>query len=281
VPQTLAFTRVTAHGAAPSQWIAVLHGMLGTRANWRTIARRVVTARPAWGAVLFDLRNHGASQGFAGPHTLRAAADDVRVSAEALGVRLDAVVGHSYGGKVALMYAREHDSALHALVTADASPGARPDAHGSEDTVAVLDALEHLPKAYAHREAFVAAFTGRGFSMAMARWLAMNLEPAPGTDGRGEMILRVDTAVLREMLADYLATDLWDVVEDATSSTRMALIVGGRSRVYSEADIARAEAAARGSGGRITVQTLANAGHWVHVDAPEATEAAIVGALTG
>src|SRR5262245_8884848 len=92
--------KVAPDGGAPRGWLLLLHGILGSGANWRTIARRVVTARPELGAVLVDLRMHGRSQGAPPPHTIDTAAGDlVHLAAE---LSLAAVVGHSFGGKVAL-----------------------------------------------------------------------------------------------------------------------------------------------------------------------------------
>ena len=81
--------------------MAFLHGILGSGANWRTFARRFVEAKPTWRAVLVDLRKHGASQDFPAPHTLVACADDLRALEKSIG-RFDGVLGHSFGGKVAL-----------------------------------------------------------------------------------------------------------------------------------------------------------------------------------
>src|SRR5688500_12574158 len=52
---------VTAPDAKPSRWLLFLHGLLGSGANWRSFARRLVEAHPSWGAVTVDLRLHGAS----------------------------------------------------------------------------------------------------------------------------------------------------------------------------------------------------------------------------
>lgn len=57
----LAHGIVTSRSADPDRYMLFLHGILGTRANWRGIARRFVDARPGWGAVLVDLREHGES----------------------------------------------------------------------------------------------------------------------------------------------------------------------------------------------------------------------------
>src|SRR2546426_12026329 len=93
-------------GARPERAIAFLHGILGRGNNLRTIARRFVEERPGWTALLVDLRGHGSSpKGTAGP-SLEAAARDV-VKLAARGAQPPgAIVGHSFGGKIALEAAR-------------------------------------------------------------------------------------------------------------------------------------------------------------------------------
>src|SRR3954470_21138413 len=100
----LAHARVAAAGREPERWLLVLHGIYGAGRNWGTIARRLADARPAWGAVLVDLRNHGQSRGFAGPHTIAASAADVDRLVEHLELHAAAVLGHSLGGQVAFTY---------------------------------------------------------------------------------------------------------------------------------------------------------------------------------
>src|SRR3954463_15260583 len=104
----LAHTRVAAPDATPRRWLLVLHGIYGAGRNWGSIARRLVEARPEWGAVLVDLRNHGQSRGFPGPHTIAAAAADVDRLGEHLDPRAAAGLAPSLGGRVALPYAQRH-----------------------------------------------------------------------------------------------------------------------------------------------------------------------------
>src|SRR5687768_4212315 len=91
-------------GEAPRR-LYVLHGIFGAGRNWASIARKLVRTRRDWSVRLIDLRQHGASQGFPAPHTLSAAAADVDYLARELNEQPAAVLGHSFGGKVALMYA--------------------------------------------------------------------------------------------------------------------------------------------------------------------------------
>src|SRR5215213_4227042 len=101
----LAGTVVTADAAAARRTIVLLHGIYGRGRNWAAVARSLTARRPEWAAALVDLRLHGASPAFHPPHTVAACADDVRdliVRADDWPAPVDVVVGHSFGGKVAL-----------------------------------------------------------------------------------------------------------------------------------------------------------------------------------
>jgi pimeloyl-ACP methyl ester carboxylesterase len=249
---------------APSRWALYLHGILGSGPNWRTIARRFVQARPAWGVVLVDLRLHGGSQGFPPPHDVQAAADDL-VALEALVPGpIAGILGHSFGGKVALAHAARHGArlGLERLWLIDSNPGARPDARGSEGTLRVLDMLRALPPRFPTRQAFVDAVLAAGHDLPIAQWLAMNLE----REG-DELRFGLDLDGIGALLSDYFARDHWRVLEAPPASMRVVVVNGARSNVYDDAD--RARAAALAAEGLIEHHEIPGAGHWVHADAPD------------
>src|SRR6476620_5852364 len=81
--------------------LLITHGIYGSGANWRAIARKVTEQRRDWGVVLVDLRGHGRSELGEPPHDLSACAHDLRaVIDEVPGIA--AIAGHSFGGKVVL-----------------------------------------------------------------------------------------------------------------------------------------------------------------------------------
>ncbi|HEU4537818.1 MAG TPA: alpha/beta hydrolase [Polyangiaceae bacterium] len=270
VTPALAHALLTPEGAPPRRWVVFLHGILGSGANWRGFAKQVLAACPGWGAALVDLRMHGNSQGFAPPHTVRAAADDL--AALALPGPVGAVVAHSFGGKVALAYAAKAPPGLERAWVLDASPSARPDARGSEGTMRVFSFLETMAFPLPSRQAFLDAVVGAGFALPFAQWLAMNLRATD--DG---FRLRLDLAAVRAMLDDYLATDLWHVLEAPPGGVSFHLVLGGRSNAFSPEDRARAEALTRV--GRVELTVLPEADHWVHVDDPAGLFAALVPGL--
>lgn len=235
--------------------MVLTHGIYGAGSNWRSIARKLTERRPEWGVVLVDLRQHGRSEPGEPPHTIAACAEDLRALIAELG-DVRAIAGHSFGGKVALATRRLVDVGQTWML--DASPSRRDPAADPPNTVMrVLELMERSPRTWAHRDAFVAAVVAEGHDVGLARWLAMSLHPDPS----GALVLRFDFAALREMLADYYATDLWDVLEAPGGDVEV--VVAERSTTISAADRGRLAAAPA----HVHVHEI-TAGHWLHIDAP-------------
>ena len=267
----------TSRGTSPPRLMLFLHGILGSGANWRTFAKQVVTAQPDWGAVLVDLRLHGESkEGLAPPHTISAAAGDVQELVAMLEAssssRVRGVLGHSFGGKIALELARQREGDLDQLFVIDSTPSARPSGRGSESTQHIVDLLADLPTDFADRKAFTAWVEERGVSRPTAMWLAMNVRPVLDTT---RFVFRVDVAGIRAMLHDYFQVDLWEVLErPAREGMRSHLIVGGRSDIVDASDRERAKRCPH-----TTLDVIEDADHWVHVDAPDALRTLVLGYL--
>lgn len=244
-----------------------LHGILGSGSNWRTIAKRLVAQRQELGAVLVDLRLHGQSQGARPPHTVEAAAADLEALCDHLakdGRKILGVVGHSFGGKVALAFRQITRFPLESIWVLDSSPSAQPEAMSdaeADSPVRVLRALAELPTDFADRAAFITAMTERGFSEPLGQWLAMNLEH---DDDRYR--LRFDLSALGELLADYYARDAWPAVESRNLPGRLGVVVAGKSEAVPMID--RQRLADLASEGRIGYIEVGDVGHWLHVEAP-------------
>lgn len=256
----LAHTRVAAAGRMPERWLLVLHGIYGSGRNWGTVARRVVDARPEWGALLVDLRLHGQSRGFAGPHTLAESAADVDALVESLDFHAAAVLGHSFGGKVALMYAEHHGEGLRQAWVMDSTLAVR---EPSGTAWGMIETVRGLPQEFASRGDAVAALQDAGYPAGLAQWFAMNLEP-----GDGVYRWRLDIDGAEEMLRDFFRTDLWHVVEDPPAAAEIHLVKATESDSLDAEAEARVEAAGRASG-RVFLHRVPG-GHWINTDNPDA-----------
>jgi esterase len=265
---------ITAGDTAPEQWLYVLHGIYGAGRNWASIMRRVVRERPEWGAVLVDLRAHGASQGFPPPHTVHAAAADLVELAAGTGRVPAAILGHSFGGKVALLFAGMEDEAtsqLRQVWVVDSTPDAR-DPGGS--AWSMLNIVRSLPDTFATRDALVDALVAHGMQKPVAQWMATNLEA--GDDGAYRW--RFDLAAMEALLHSFFETDAWSVVEQPPEGVEVHLLKAEESSVLDGESLARAEAAT--ATGRVFVHRLAG-GHWVNAENPGAVQDLLVSRLPG
>ena len=250
-------TRVTADGAEPERWLLVLHGIYGTGRNWGSIARRLVEERPEWGVLLVDLRLHGLSQGFEPPHTLEAAAADVDRLVAGLDFHAAAVLGHSFGGKVALLYAQNHPDDLRQVWVIDSTPATR---EPSGSAWRMLDAVRSLPPEFESRADAVAGLERQGYPNAVAQWMAMNLQPE-----EGRYRWRLDLDGVEQMLRDFFRTDLWAVVERSQPGIEIHFVKATESDTLDPEATARVEAA-----GEPVFLHHVEGGHWLNADNPDA-----------
>ena len=260
---------LTAPGASPDRWVLFCHGIMGRGANWRGFARSLVMDVPSWGAVLVDLRAHGDSRHVPPPDTVATAASDLLEIVDARDVR--AVLGHSFGGKVAreLAKARTFDE----LFIVDSMPGARPDRDGSAGTLRVVKMLGTLPAHFLERTAFYRYVEDLGFSRELARWLGQNLDPL---DGGYE--LGLDVSRIEALLDDFFERELWPVLDPPPDGTTGHLVIAGKSTVFGADDRERSfDLAARHE--RVHVHVLEDADHWVHIDDPEGLQGIVAEAL--
>ena len=118
---------------------ALLHGLFGAARNLGVVQRALA---PRFRVLAMDMRNHGAS-----PHAAamdyRAMAADVLETLDQRAALPAALVGHSMGGKAAMMAALTQPEQVSRLVVADIAPVAYE--HHNAEIVATLAGLKLSP----------------------------------------------------------------------------------------------------------------------------------------
>lgn len=110
----------TEYGEGPP--VAILHGLFGSGRNWRSIAQQLAVRHRV---LAFDLRNHGDAP-WADGMAYGELVEDLRASLRARGIGRAALLGHSMGGKVAMLAALLYPSEIDRLVVVDIAPAANP-----------------------------------------------------------------------------------------------------------------------------------------------------------
>jgi pimeloyl-ACP methyl ester carboxylesterase len=215
--------------------------------------------------VALDLTGHGAAPPLRDGADSATLAADVLAAARGLGAGAPlAIVGHSLGGRVALRVAEQAPGRVASVTLLDIAPGPLA---GRGEVSAVLDVVRRAPDTFASRAEARATLIAGGLAPPIAEWLLLNLEPASAV-----YQWRIDREALARLHARVSAEDLWPVVERA-GTFPLTCVRGAASPYVSDADARRLEAA----GARVV--TIAEAGHFLHVEQPEAVLDAVVAAV--
>ncbi|KAB7614676.1 alpha/beta fold hydrolase [Amylibacter sp. SFDW26] len=115
--------------------LLIAHGLFGSGRNWRAIARRFSVDRKV---ITVDMRNHAGSF-WDDDHSYHALADDLGNTLSTLNGPVD-LLGHSMGGKAAMVLALRNPGNLNRLLIADIAPIAY--AHSQISNIDIMRSLD-------------------------------------------------------------------------------------------------------------------------------------------
>ena len=236
-------------GGAGNPPLIVLHGLLGSSRNWQSTGADLAER---FHVFALDLRNHGRS-----PHTdemtFGAMVADVLAWMDGQGIARASIMGHSMGGKVAMLLACLHPERVEKLYVVDVAPKDYA-LMGHENDFAALNELD-LRTLQSRGEAEM-RFEARVPSFGMRKFLATNLERDPETNTWGWIVnLPVLTATLPDMAKNSLGAN--DRFDGPT-----LFINGGRSHYVEPTD----HAAIKNYFPQARIEVVAGSGHNPHMD---------------
>jgi len=230
--------------------VAILHGLFGSGRNWTSLAQRLAER---FRVIVFDLRNHGASP-WANAMDYRAMAGDVRAAMQTREHQRYALLGHSMGGKTAMVAALVDPAAVERLVVVDIAPIVQP-AASFAGYIRAMRALD-LGAIGRRRDADTALATAIPDPAARAL-LLQNL-----VLGDGPPRWRLNLPALEAALPAI--TDFPGFPPGTRYGRSALFIAGGRS----EALAPESEPAVRALFPSARIARIAEAGHWVHAERP-------------
>jgi pimeloyl-ACP methyl ester carboxylesterase len=229
--------------------LLILHGFLGMSDNWKTLG--VQFASEGFEVHILDLRNHGRSfQSEEFSYELMVE-DIVKYCNEHYLEKIN-LIGHSMGGKTAMLLAARYPELVDKLIVADIGPKYYAPHH--QDILAGLNAVDFTLKPSRNEvEAivsnYISDFGTRQFLLKNLYWQ----EP-------GQLAFRFNLAVFNKKITEIgvsLPADL--VFEKPTLFIR-----GGNSNYILDEDFE----AIKVQFPNAIFETIPNAGHWLHAENP-------------
>jgi esterase len=252
--QEIPMLNVVRYQSGGDGWpLLVAHGLFGSARNWGAIAKRLSVDCPV---LCVDMRNHGESNW----HTTHSYADLAADLAEVIANedRPFDVLGHSMGGKAAMMLALTRPELVNRLIVADIAPVTY--LHSQN---ALIDAMRNLD---------LTALTSRGeadqrlsaeISDASVRAFLLQ-----SLDLRADPVRwRLNLDVLRSEMA--LITGWPDISATFTGET---LMLSGALSDYVKSEY---RPAIKAHFPDAKFAKIPGAGHWLHAEAPRPFEATI------
>jgi len=231
--------------------LLIAHGLFGSARNWGVISKRLSDTRQV---VAVDMRNHGDSEWFAS-HSYADMAGDLAEIIDDLGAPVD-LLGHSMGGKAAMVLAVGNPDKVNRMIVADIAP--TPYNHTQIHLAKAMQGLD--PGAVSSR------------AEADAR-LAQNI---PESGVRAFLLQSLDTKGQSWKLnLDVLAAEMEKILGFPHLEGRFegpTLFLSGAESDYVRSqhrpEIKRLFPTAR-------FAKIPGAGHWIHAEKPREFEAAV------
>lgn len=241
------------YGDAEQAPLIILHGFFASARNWRQMAERL-SAR--FHVYVLNQRNHGGS-----PHAAvmdyPSMAADLKRFLDSQGLTAASLLGHSMGGKVAMWFALNHPGYVDNLMVADIAPVSYK--HCFNNTI---QALIDLPLAQIGNRKQAEILLAEAIpELSYRQFLLQNLVLEQGGYG-----WRINLDIFYRMAPNIIAFPPAGHLSPFTGKT---LFISGADSGYIDPEALPPLFPAA------ELSILARAGHWLHVQQPDAFVAVI------
>ena len=227
--------------------LLILHGLFGSSDNWGTLGKRFSLKNTVY---LIDLRNHGRS-----PHsnqmTYSDMANDLLKLIKDEKIISPTILGHSMGGKVALMFAKNYPEYLEKLIVADIGLKAYPMHH--EEILRGLNSINlELTKSRSHAQEVIKKHIS---SLGIQQFLLKNLYWIE----KGKLAWRMNLKQIENNIEEILKE-----INIGNSELNTLFLRGELSNYILKGDFQNIQTAFPNG----EIKTIKNVGHWLHAENP-------------
>lgn len=230
--------------------LLIIHGFLGMSDNWKSFS--LLYAAEGFQVHLLDLRNHGKSF-HSNEFNYSIMSKDILEYCQLNNLTSISIIGHSMGGKVAMLFATTYPELVDKLIVADIGPKYYAPHH--EDILAGLNAVDFTTKPDRIQVEeilypFIPDFGTRQFLMKNLYWM----KP-------GQLAFRFNLAVFNAQIET-----IGEALPEANHFDKPTLFIrGGNSRYILDTDVPEI----RKHFPNFELATIPNVGHWLHAENPK------------
>jgi len=230
--------------------LIIIHGFLGMSDNWKSFG--ALYAAEGFQVHMIDLRNHGKSF-HSDEFNYTAMANDVLDYCQHHNLSNISIIGHSMGGKVAMLFATTYPDLVEKLVVADI--GSKYYVPHHQDILAGLNAVDFSTKPdRAEVEEivypFIPDFGTRQFLMKNLYWV----EP-------GQLAFRFNLPVFNAKIEI-----IGEALPEGNHFNQPTLFIrGGNSKYILDTDLPEI----KNHFPKFELVTIPNVGHWLHAENPK------------
>lgn len=230
--------------------LLILHGFLGMLDNWKTLGAKY--AESGFEVHLLDQRNHGKSF-WSTDFNYDILADDLNRYMEHHQLEKAILIGHSMGGKTVMHFACDHPDKTEKLIVADIAPKYYPPHHqGIIDGLNTLDLDQIQSRGEADRE-----LSKTIPNLGIRLFLLKNLY----WEEKGRLRLRLNLDVLRQKMVEIGENIDTTAIYDGPT----LFLKGDKSEYITQSDFTEIKSHFP----QATIETIENAGHWLHAENPK------------
>ncbi len=228
----------------------ILHGFLGMGDNWKSLGTRFV--EKGFEVHMIDQRNHGRSF-HDNEFSYELMAEDLKNYCKQKNLKDFILLGHSMGGKTAMLFASKYAENVSKLIVADIAPKQYPQHH--QDILRGLSSLDF--KAMDSRGDADEQLKKYISNLGIRQFLLKNLY----RKSKDEYGLRINLPVLIENIEEVGKS----LPKDAIYNGETLFIKGGRSGYIEEMD----EILIKKHFPKAVIKSIPDAGHWLHAEKPD------------
>jgi esterase len=241
--------------------VIILHGLFGSLDNWQSFSNQL--SMNGYQVITVDLRNHGRS-GHSNEFNYAVMAADIKELIENLHLNKPVLLGHSLGGKVAMVTANNYPAIVLGIIVVDIAPRYYP--------------LHHMLILEAFKSINLADVTSRKHADQL---MSVTIDDVRIRQFLLKNLYRTDNGFAWRINLNAITSNIKNVGEAiniAKSFLTPSLFVKGEHSGYITPDD---ELFISNTFKNVKIVHCKNAGHWVHAESPDCLMESTLKFITG